>query len=122
MRAPPERPCDDIGGLNAFSRETLSYAADFLDRPRDEIGCLGVALDLVFLGVGLLAWCWMAAIMAKASMTSETWRCQPCQDLDSLWSSPNSFLAVSKLSSIAQRWALDADLLIEVPAGHQVVK
>ena len=45
----------DIGGLNAFSRETLSYAADFLDRPRDEIGCLGVALDLFFLGVGLLA-------------------------------------------------------------------
>jgi hypothetical protein len=32
----------------------LRYAADFLDRPRDEIGCLGVALDLVFLGVGLL--------------------------------------------------------------------
>ena len=55
MSAPPERPCDDIGGLNAFSRETLSYAADFLDRPRDEIGCLGVALDLVFLGAGLLA-------------------------------------------------------------------
>src|SRR5271169_2739598 len=55
MSAPPERPRDDVGGLNAFSRETLSYAADFLDRPRDEIGCLGVALDLVFLGVGLLA-------------------------------------------------------------------
>ena len=55
MSAPPERPCDDIGGLNAFSRETLGYAADFLDRPTDEIGCLGVALDLVFLGAGLLA-------------------------------------------------------------------
>src|SRR5207342_2768428 len=69
MSPPPERPCDDIRGLNAFSRETLSYAADFLDRPRDEIRCLGVALDLVFLGAGLLARCWMAAIMAKASMT-----------------------------------------------------
>jgi len=55
MSAPPERPCNDIGGLNASSRETLSYAADFLDRPRDEIGSLGVALDWVFLGVGLLA-------------------------------------------------------------------
>src|SRR6266513_286392 len=33
MSAPPERPCDDVNGLNAFSRETLSYAADFLDRP-----------------------------------------------------------------------------------------
>jgi hypothetical protein len=31
MSAPPERPRDDIGGLNALSRETLSYAADFLD-------------------------------------------------------------------------------------------
>ena len=55
MSPPPERPCDDIGGLNAFLRETLGYAADFLDRPTDEIGCLGVALDFVFLGVGLLA-------------------------------------------------------------------
>ena len=55
MSAPPERPRDDIGGLNALSRETLGYAADFLDRPTDEIGCFGVALDLVFLGGGLLA-------------------------------------------------------------------
>jgi hypothetical protein len=46
---------DDLGGLNAFSRETLSYAADFLDRPRDEIGYLDGALDLVFFGVGSLA-------------------------------------------------------------------
>jgi hypothetical protein len=72
MSAPPERPRDDIGGLNALSRETLSYAADFLGRPTDETRCLGVALDFVFLGAGLLARCWMAAIMAKASMTSET--------------------------------------------------
>ena len=55
MSPPPERPCDDIGGLDALSRETLGYAADFLDRPTDEIGCLGVALDFVFLGTGLLA-------------------------------------------------------------------
>jgi hypothetical protein len=55
MSAPPERPCDYIGGLDALSREPLSYAADFLDRPTDEIGCFGVALDWVFLGVGLLA-------------------------------------------------------------------
>ena len=55
MSAPPERPCDDIGGLDALSRETLGYAADFLDRPTDEIECLGVALEFVFLGAGLLA-------------------------------------------------------------------
>jgi hypothetical protein len=55
MSPPPERPCDDVGRLNSFLRETLGYAADFLDRPTDEVGCLGVALDFVFLGVGLLA-------------------------------------------------------------------
>ena len=54
MSAAPERPCDYIGGLDALSRETLGDAADFLDRPTDEIGSLGV-LDFVFLGAGLLA-------------------------------------------------------------------
>ena len=57
MGASPERPCDDVGGLDASSRETLGYAADFLDRPTDEVTCLGVAFDLVFLGAGLLASC-----------------------------------------------------------------
>jgi hypothetical protein len=51
MSPRPERPCDDIGLLDSLSRETLGYAADFLDRPTDEIGCL----DFVFLGAGLLA-------------------------------------------------------------------
>ena len=55
MGPPPERPCDDIGRSDTLSRETLGYAADFLDRPTDEIGCFGVARDLVFLGIGLLA-------------------------------------------------------------------
>jgi hypothetical protein len=36
---------------------------------------------------------------------------------------PNSFLAVSKLSSIAKRWPSTlTSVLIDVPAGHQVVK
>src|SRR5450756_1410650 len=119
----PERPCDDVGGLNALSRETIDYPANFLDRPSDEVGRFGVAVDLFFLGTDLLASCWIAAIMAKASMTSETWRCQPCQDLVSLWSSPNSFLAVSKLSSMAQRRPSTlTSLWMDVPAGHQVVK
>ena len=38
MSPPPERPCDDVGRLNSFLRETLGYAADFLDRPTDEVG------------------------------------------------------------------------------------
>src|SRR6266404_4250401 len=54
MSPPPERPCDDFGRLNSFLRETLGYAADFLDRPTDEVGCLGVALDFVFLASA----CW----------------------------------------------------------------
>ena len=70
-----------------------------------------------------LALCLMAAIMAKASMTSDTWRCQPCHERVSLWSRPNSFLAVSELSSMAQRWPSTlTSVLIDMPAGHQVVK
>ena len=60
---------------------------------------------------------------AKASMTSDTWRCQPCQERVSLWSSPNSFLVVSKLSSIAQRRpSTETSAWMVVPAGDQVVK
>ena len=50
MRSPPERPCDDVGRLDALSRETLGYAADFLNRPTDEVACLGLAFGLVFFG------------------------------------------------------------------------
>src|ERR1700692_3010106 len=71
-------------------------------------------LRSVFGGVVVFARCRIAAIMAKASMTSETWRCHPCQERVSLWSSPNSFFALSKLSSIPSgrippdsRWNLD---------------
>src|SRR4029077_8127183 len=71
-------------------------------------------LRSVFWGVAVFARCRIAAIMAKASITSETWRCHPCHERVSLWSSPNSFFALSKLSSIpsgrippASRWNLD---------------
>jgi hypothetical protein len=40
-----------------------------------------------------------------------------------LWSRPSSFLVVSKLSSIAQRWhSTCTSALIPVPAEHQIVK
>jgi len=55
MGAPPERPCDHIGGSDASSGEALGYAADFLDRPTDKVERFGSAFDFVFLGVGLLA-------------------------------------------------------------------
>src|SRR3954464_669344 len=61
--------------------------------------------------------------MAKASIASETCRCQPCQDRVSLWSSPSSVFAVSNASSIAQRCPSTVTRLsIPVPAGHQVEK
>ena len=42
-------------------------------------------------------------------MTSETYRCQPCQFRVSLWSSPSSFLAVSNTSLINQALLFDTD-------------
>ena len=82
MGASPERPCDDVGGLDAPLRELYGDAADFLDRPADQERL--VEAGLVFLGGPTLARCRMTAIMAKTSMTSETCRCQPCQERVSL--------------------------------------
>ena len=36
MSTPPERPCDDVGRLDAPLRELDGDAADFLDRPADQ--------------------------------------------------------------------------------------
>ena len=61
--------------------------------------------------------------MAKASMTSETWRCQPCQLRVSLWARPSSVFAVSNASSIAQRRpSTSTSTSRGVPVGHHVVK
>lgn len=84
---------------------------------------LWIIVRLLFGGVAMLAWRRMAASIAKASMTSEACRCQPCQERVSLWSRPNSFLAVSKLSSMAQRCpSTVTKTATGVPAGHQVMK
>jgi hypothetical protein len=37
MGAPPSRPCDVVGGLNLPLCETIGDAADFLDRPPDQL-------------------------------------------------------------------------------------
>jgi len=104
MGPSPERPCDDVGRLDTPLGEADGDAPDFLDGPADQGGRgRRWTVRIVFGGGGAFAWRRIAAIMAKASMTSETWRCQPCQERVSLWSRPSSFLAVSKLSSIAQR-------------------
>src|ERR1700674_3721173 len=120
--AAPERPCDDVRVLDAPLGELHGDAADFLDRPADQEDLVR-GRSVVFLGAPALARWRMAAIMAKASMTSETCLCQPCQERVSLWSRPSSFLAVSKLSSMAQRWpSTDTSFFMGVPLGHHVEK
>src|SRR3954452_5103681 len=123
MGAAPEGPCDNLGGLDLALRQAPSNSADFLHRPADQQCLLRIIRRLLFGGARVLAWWRMAASMAKASMTSETCRCQPCQERVSLWSRPSSFFAVSKLSSMAQRRpSTVTSTVIGVLAGHQVMK
>ena len=84
MGAAPQRPRNDDGGLDLASGQTRSNTADFLHRPADQWRLLRIIRRLLFGGAGVLAWRRMAAIMAKASMTDETCRCQPCQERVSL--------------------------------------
>src|ERR1700694_1188195 len=115
-------------GSDPLSSESDGDAADFLDRPTDQWRrgyslIFAVVRRFVFLGGGELARWRITAIMAKERITRETWGCHPCEDLLSLLSRPNSFFAVSKLSSIAHRWPSTAtSVSMDVPAGHQVVK
>ena len=51
--APPERPCDDIGGLDASLCELHGDAADFLNRPADQERCFVRRPSIVFLGGGV---------------------------------------------------------------------
>ena len=121
--AAPEGAGDDGGGLDLALRQACGDTADFLYRPADQPRLLRIIVRLLFGGAGVLAWRRMAASIAKASMTSETCRCQPCQERVLLWSRPSSFLAVSKLSSMAQRYpSTVTSTATGVPAGHQVAK
>src|SRR3954466_7605459 len=120
MGAAPQGPGDDGGGLDLALRQARSHPADFLHRPADQRWLWRIIRRLLFGGAGMLALRRIAASIAKASMTRETCRCQPCQERVSLWSRPSSFLAVSKLSSIAQRRpSTVTSIVIGVPAGHQ---
>src|SRR3954453_17248694 len=123
MGASPERPGDDAGGPDAPLHETGGDAAELLDRPADEVWRARASRIGVFGGGASFARRRIAASIAKASITSETWRGQPCQERVSLWSTPSSVLAVSKPSSIAQRCPSTLTrVAIPVPAGHQVAK
>src|ERR1044071_4454129 len=124
MGPAPEGPCDDDDGFDLALPQARSNPTDFLHRPADQRGrLLRIIVRLLFGGAAVLASWRMAASIAKASMTSETCRCHPCQERVSLWSRPSSFFAVSKPSSMAQRRPSTATRVsIPVPAGHQVVK
>src|SRR3954451_14781817 len=123
MGAAPQGPRDNGGGFDLAFGQARGNTADFLHRPADQHRLLRIIGRLLFGGAGVLAWRRMAAIMAKASMTSETCRWQPCQERVSLWSRPNSFLAVSKPSSMAQHCpSTRTSAATGVPAGHQVAK
>src|SRR3954467_5852994 len=123
MGAAPEGPRDNGGGFDPALRQACDDAADVLHRPADQRRLLRIIVRLLFGGAGVLALRRMAASIAKASMTSETCRRQPCQERVSLWSRPSSFLAVSKPSSMAQRRPSTlTSASTGVPAGHQVAK
>src|SRR5215208_7045339 len=123
MGAAPEGPRDNGGGFDLAAGQACDNTADFLHRPADQHRLVRIIRRLLFGGAGVLALRRMAAIMVKANMTSETCRCQPCQERVSLWSRPSSFLAVSKPSSMAQRCpSTVTSTATGVPAGHQVAK
>src|SRR5215203_5060818 len=122
MRAAPGRPGDHESRLDPALLETYGHAADFLDRPADQ-RCSLASWFLFWGDVRVLARSRTAIIMANASITSDTCRCQPCHERVSLWVSPNSVLAVSNAFSMAQRWpSTRTRVSIDVPAGHQVEK
>src|SRR3954452_14133947 len=102
MGAAPEGPGDNGSGFDPALRQACDNTADFLHRPADQRRLLRIICRLLFGGADLLAWRRTAAIMAKASMTSETCRCQPCRLRASLWSRPRSSLVRKKLSPMAQ--------------------
>src|SRR5690242_3949579 len=90
MGAAPQRPGDNSGGFDLALPQARGNPADFLHRPADQRRLLRIIVRLLFGGAGMLALRRMAASMAKVSMTSETCRCQPCQERVSLWSRPSS--------------------------------
>src|SRR5215207_765952 len=122
MRASPGGPGNHDSWLDPVLLEACGDAADFLDRPAYQ-RCSRASSFLFWGDVRVLARWRTTAIMAKASITSDTCRCQPCQERVSLCVRPNSVLAVSNASSIAQRWpSTRTRVAIGVPAGHQVEK
>ena len=83
MRSSPEGPSDNARWLDALLREPYGYAANFLKGPADKRRATKIWGIVCCVGI-VLARCRIVAVMAKASMTSETWRFHPCQERVSL--------------------------------------
>ena len=72
MRPSPEGPGDDARWLDAPLGEPCGYAADFLNGPADKRRTAGIFKRRLGSARTLLARYRIVAIMAKASMTSDT--------------------------------------------------
>src|SRR4051794_41971051 len=103
MGASPQGPGDAGGGLDLALRQARDDSADFLHRPADQRRFLRIIRRLLFWGAGLLALTRMAASIAKASMTSATCRCQPCQERGSFWSGAGSGFGGSEPAPLGPR-------------------
>src|SRR5215212_9422636 len=79
MGSAPDRPGNHMSGVDAALRQAHRDTPDLLDRPADQ-STGRRALVRVFGGGMVFARWRTAAIIAKASITSETCRCQPCQE------------------------------------------
>ncbi len=79
----PHRPGDDVSGPDAALRQAHRHTPDLLNRPADQ-SAAWQALVFVFGGRAWFARWRTAAIRAKANITSETCRCQPCHERVSL--------------------------------------
>src|SRR5437763_10493038 len=116
MASPPDRPRDDERRLGPTLGWPVGETADFLDRPADHRWhrSLGVLFGG---GAVVFARCWITASRAKASITSETWRCQPCQLRVSVIEPE---LGLGGLEGVLDRPAptLDADQHLERGAGR----
>ena len=70
--------------LDAPLGEFCGYAADFLNGPADKRRIAGIFRRRLGWARALLARHRIVVSMAKASVTSETWRYHPCQERVSL--------------------------------------
>src|SRR4051794_3044526 len=83
VSAAPHRPSDDVSGPDAPLGQAHRHTPDLLNRPADQ-SAAWQALVFVFGGSVWFPRWRTAAIRAKASITRETCRCQPCHERVSL--------------------------------------